>query len=133
MLVIAAVAAAMHAKVGVLALQGAFVEHVHVLRKVDPELVLVEVRNVAQLEDPALDALIIPGGESTTMGLIAERNGMLEPLRKWVRQGKPVWVRRKGRQTGRGCRSGQDVRSASTDFESGVGHRPVLHNQFYRC
>ena len=102
MLVIAAVAAAMHAKVGVLALQGAFVEHVHVLRKVDPELVLVEVRNVAQLEDPALDALIIPGGESTTMGLIAERNGMLEPLRKWVRQGKPVWVRRGRRKAGKG-------------------------------
>lgn len=42
--------------------------------------------------DAALDALIIPGGESTTMALVAERSGLLEPLRDWIAGGRPVWV-----------------------------------------
>ncbi|EXX64643.1 Sno3p [Rhizophagus irregularis DAOM 197198w] len=42
-----------------------------------------------QLE--TIDALIIPGGESTTMALIAERSGLMEPLRKFVRDEKPTW------------------------------------------
>ncbi|MEZ4676340.1 MAG: pyridoxal 5'-phosphate synthase glutaminase subunit PdxT [Caldilineaceae bacterium] len=49
----------------------------------------VEVRKAEQLDD--LDGLIIPGGESTTMGLIAERWGMVEPLRRWVHEGHPTW------------------------------------------
>ena len=38
-----------------------------------------------------LDGLIMPGGESTTMGLVAERWGLVEPLRAWVHSGKPTW------------------------------------------
>jgi len=38
-----------------------------------------------------LDGLIIPGGESTTMGLVAERWGLVEPLRAWVHGGRPTW------------------------------------------
>ena len=74
-------------KIGVLALQGAFAEHVAILRRLgaDP----VEVRTPAQLE--GLDGLILPGGESTTMGLVAERWGLVEPLRAWVHGGKPTW------------------------------------------
>lgn len=49
----------------------------------------VEVRKPEQLAE--LDGLIIPGGESTTMGLIAERWGLVEPLRAWVHGGKPTW------------------------------------------
>ena len=49
----------------------------------------VAVRTLEELE--RCDALVIPGGESTTMTLIAERNGLLEPLREFVRSGKPVW------------------------------------------
>ena len=49
----------------------------------------VEVRKPEQLAD--LDGLIIPSGESTTMGLVAERWGLVEPLRAWVEAGKPVW------------------------------------------
>ncbi|MCE7989067.1 MAG: pyridoxal 5'-phosphate synthase glutaminase subunit PdxT [Caldilinea sp. CFX5] len=74
-------------KIGVLALQGAFIEHIEMLRRLGVEA--VEVRKAAQLAD--LDGLIIPGGESTTMGLVAERWGLVEPLRAWVKAGKPVW------------------------------------------
>ena len=58
----------------------------------NPKFLLIKIREKHQLDDPLLDALIIPGGESTTMALIAERNGMLEKLREWVKKGKPVWV-----------------------------------------
>ena len=49
----------------------------------------VEVRKPEQLD--GLDGLIIPGGESTTMGLVAERWGLVEPLRAWVHGGHPTW------------------------------------------
>lgn len=73
--------------IGVLALQGAFAEHVAMLHRLGAAA--VEVRKPDQLA--ALDGLIIPGGESTTMGLIAERWGLVEPLRAWVHGGKPTW------------------------------------------
>ena len=74
-------------RIGVLALQGAFAEHVAILRRLGAEV--VEVRTPAQLA--GLDGLILPGGESTTMGLVAERWGLVEPLRAWVHGGKPTW------------------------------------------
>jgi 5'-phosphate synthase pdxT subunit len=74
-------------RIGVLALQGAFAEHVVILRRLGVDV--VEVRTPAQLE--GLDGLILPGGESTTMGLVAERWGLVEPLRAWVREDKPTW------------------------------------------
>jgi 5'-phosphate synthase pdxT subunit len=73
--------------IGVLALQGAFQEHVKMLEKVGVRA--VEVRKPGELE--GLDGLIIPGGESTSMALIAERWGLVEPLRAWVHGGKPTW------------------------------------------
>lgn len=78
-----------HAKntIGVLALQGAFREHIKMLAQLGVDA--VEVRKAEQLE--SLDGLIIPGGESTTMGLIAERWGLVEPLRQWVRDERPIW------------------------------------------
>ncbi len=72
--------------VGVLALQGAFVEHEHTLRELGTNP--VEVRLPEQLQ--GLDALIIPGGESTTIGKLAAEYLLLEPLRVFARQ-KPVW------------------------------------------
>ena len=77
--------------IGVLALQGAFAEHVKMLQALgDTKGVTArEVRKPAQLAD--LDGLILPGGESTTMGLIAERWGLVEPLRAWVQAGRPIW------------------------------------------
>lgn len=74
-------------RIGVLALQGAFAEHAAMLRRLGAAA--VEVRKPAQIE--GLDGLIMPGGESTSMGLVAERWGLVEPLRTWVRAGKPVW------------------------------------------
>jgi pyridoxal 5'-phosphate synthase pdxT subunit len=74
-------------KIGVLALQGAFLEHIKMLRRLGVEA--VEVRKPEQLA--GLDGLIIPGGESTTMGLIAEQWGLVEPLRTWVQEGRPTW------------------------------------------
>lgn len=70
-----------------LALQGAFREHIQRLEALGAAA--VEVRRADQLSE--LDGLIIPGGESTTMGLVAERWGLVNPLRRWVSQGRPVW------------------------------------------
>ena len=73
-------------KIGVLALQGAFIEHEKIVR--DLGAATVQVRLPAHLED--LDGLIIPGGESTTIGKLATTYGLIEPLREFARE-KPVW------------------------------------------
>ena len=73
--------------IGVLALQGAFIEHVHVLHSLGVEA--VEVRLPAHLD--RLDGLIIPGGESTTIGKLAVEYGLLEPMREIARAGKAIW------------------------------------------
>jgi 5'-phosphate synthase pdxT subunit len=81
------IATTSHLVIGVLALQGAFLEHLTMLRRIGAEA--VEVRKSEQLAQ--LAGLIIPGGESTSMGLIAERWGLVEPLRRWVHGGHPTW------------------------------------------
>ncbi len=73
-------------KIGVLALQGAFIEHRKMLESLGAES--VEVRLPAQLDD--LDGLIIPGGESTTIGKLAVTYGLIEPLRQFA-QTRPTW------------------------------------------
>ena len=73
-------------KVGVLALQGGFEAHANALRELGAEV--REVRTPQQLE--GLDALILPGGESTTITLGVEREGLAEPLVSFARSGKPV-------------------------------------------
>ena len=72
--------------VGVLALQGGFEAHAKALARLD--IPAREVRTVDDLE--GLDALIIPGGESTTIGLGIEREGLAQPLIDFVRSGRPV-------------------------------------------
>jgi pyridoxal 5'-phosphate synthase pdxT subunit len=72
--------------VGVLALQGDFEAHGRMLRELGAEF--REVRTPADLE--GLDGLVIPGGESTTMSLGIEREGLAEPLRELVGSGTPV-------------------------------------------
>jgi len=74
-------------RVGVLALQGDFREHREMLQALGHET--VEVRKVEHLA--GLDALIIPGGESTAIARLILSNGMLEPLREFCAAGKPVW------------------------------------------
>lgn len=73
-------------KIGVLALQGDFIEHVHMLHRLGVEV--AEVRLPEQLDE--LDGLIIPGGESTTIGKLAQEYQLMEPLRQFGRQ-KPIW------------------------------------------
>lgn len=73
-------------KVGVLALQGAFIEHAKMLRGLGAEV--VEVRLPEHLT--GLDALVIPGGESTTIGKLATQYGLIEPLREFAKV-KPTW------------------------------------------
>lgn len=73
-------------KIGVLALQGDYREHLQVLQTLGVET--VEVRLSKDLEGIA--GLIIPGGESTTIGRLAERYHLIEPLRVFSRA-KPVW------------------------------------------
>lgn len=87
---------------GVLALQGGFLEHLSLLHRSADYLqrssqntqkftfTFVEVRNPQDLA--RCDALIIPGGESTTIALIAAQSGLLEPLRDFVKRSrKPTW------------------------------------------
>ena len=74
-------------KIGVLALQGAFAEHVAALRSIGVEA--VEVRLPEQVED--LDGLIIPGGESTTMRRLIDRWGLREPILALASRGAPLF------------------------------------------
>jgi 5'-phosphate synthase pdxT subunit len=72
--------------VGVLALQGDFEAHARVLQRLAAEPVLVRV----PADLAGLQALVLPGGESTTMTLGVEREGLAEPLRRLGREGLPV-------------------------------------------
>ena len=73
-------------KIGVLALQGAFIEHIKILRELGVEA--VEVRLPEDLE--GLDGLIIPGGESTKVGKLATMYHFMEPLREFAAR-KAMW------------------------------------------
>jgi 5'-phosphate synthase pdxT subunit len=66
-------------KIGVLALQGDFAEHIVMLKRIGTEG--VEVRLPKQLD--GIDGLIIPGGESTTIGKLSNDFGLMEPLREF--------------------------------------------------
>jgi pyridoxal 5'-phosphate synthase pdxT subunit len=66
-------------KIGVLAIQGDFAEHIVMLKRLGAET--VEVRLPSQLDE--LDGLIMPGGESTTIGKLAVDFGLMEPLREF--------------------------------------------------
>ncbi|HET6845687.1 MAG TPA: pyridoxal 5'-phosphate synthase glutaminase subunit PdxT, partial [Anaerolineales bacterium] len=73
-------------KIGVLALQGDFAEHIVMLRRLKVET--AEVRLPEHLA--GLDALIIPGGESTTIGKLSQDYGLLEPLRLFGER-RAIW------------------------------------------
>jgi 5'-phosphate synthase pdxT subunit len=73
-------------KIGVLALQGDFTEHITMLQRIGVQA--TEVRLAAQLDE--IDGLIIPGGESTTIGKLAVDFKIMDPLRSFGRQ-KAIW------------------------------------------
>ncbi|MGG6312896.1 pyridoxal 5'-phosphate synthase glutaminase subunit PdxT [Paenibacillus macerans] len=74
-------------RVGVLALQGAVAEHIRSLEKAGVEG--VTVKHAEQLAD--LDGLVIPGGESTTIGKLMRKYGFIEAIQAFSRQGKPLF------------------------------------------
>ena len=74
-------------KIGVLALQGGFQEHIHHINELRYDGVLV--KTVEDLKN--IKALIIPGGESTTMGKLLKVTGLLSPLKEMIKNGLPVW------------------------------------------
>ena len=75
------------ATIGVLALQGDFIEHESVLRRLKADV--RQVRRPDDLRD--LDGLIIPGGESTTFCRLMQDFNLYEPLRAVIKSGTPVW------------------------------------------
>ena len=74
-------------RIGVLAMQGAFAEHIAHLRRLGVDA--IEVRTAEQLA--ACDGLIIPGGESTTIARLLIAFDLLEPLRERLHEGMPAW------------------------------------------
>jgi 5'-phosphate synthase pdxT subunit len=73
-------------KIGVLALQGAFVEHARILQQLDVEASLVRLPK----ELVGLDGLVIPGGESTTISKLMADFGLMQPLRALAQAGLPI-------------------------------------------
>jgi len=74
-------------KVGVLALQGTFIEHIGILRQLGVEAPPIRLPN----ELDTLDGLIVPGGESTTMLRLMESSKLLQPVREMARDGLAIW------------------------------------------
>jgi pyridoxal 5'-phosphate synthase pdxT subunit len=99
-------------RIGVLALQGAFIEHVHRLQEVGAEA--VEVRLPEDLE--GTHGLIIPGGESTTIGRLMDWYELKEPVRQMVADNKPVW----------GTCAGMILLANDVDQSTRAQHQPLL-------
>lgn len=74
-------------KIGVLALQGAFREHRQMLEQCGAEV--LEVRKPEDIDQ--IDGLVIPGGESTTIGKLLNEWGLAEPIKKRVQEGMPIF------------------------------------------
>ncbi len=72
---------------GVLAVQGDFIEHVHALERLGERV--LEIRLPEDLD--RVEALVIPGGESTTIGKLSERFGLSDAIRERSADGMPVW------------------------------------------
>ncbi|MDH4388157.1 MAG: pyridoxal 5'-phosphate synthase glutaminase subunit PdxT [Fimbriimonas sp.] len=75
--------------VGVLAIQGDFEKHIRSLQSLDSPPQTSEVRTVEDLA--AIDRLIIPGGESTTVGLLLKRYGLGDAIQARAKDGMPIW------------------------------------------
>lgn len=75
-------------KIGILALQGAFLEHEQMLEHLGVET--FEIRNINDWQQP-FDGLILPGGESTAMMRVMKDESLFEPIQKAIRNGLPVF------------------------------------------
>lgn len=80
----------MPTRIGVVAIQGDFEKHIHAFRRLGhPDLSVSEVRTPEDLAQ--VDRVVIPGGESTTVGLLMERFGLGPALVTRAQAGMPVW------------------------------------------
>ena len=79
----------MRKTIGVLAVQGAFIEHIYALQKLGVNT--FEIRQKADLEKQPFDGLILPGGESTVMGKLLNELDMFEILKEKIFSGIPVF------------------------------------------
>ncbi len=75
--------------VGVLAVQGDFARHIDAFQRLDPAIVVREVRTTEELD--GVGRLVIPGGESTTVSLLLDRFGLGAAIRSRAKEGMPVW------------------------------------------
>lgn len=75
-------------RIGVLALQGAFIEHERMLRELSADC--FEIRQLRDISGQ-IDGIVIPGGESTVQGKLLRELGIMEPLRMMIRNGLPVF------------------------------------------
>ena len=73
-------------KIGILAVQGAFIEHEKIIKELGADC--IEIRKKEQLED--IDGIILPGGESTVQGQLIRKLKTLEPLKEMINNGLPV-------------------------------------------
>lgn len=76
-------------RIGILSVQGAFIEQEQRLSRLGA--VCVELRGAEDLEEP-IDGLVLPGGESTVQGRLLRELAMLEPLKKKIEKGLPVFA-----------------------------------------
>lgn len=74
-------------KIGVLSFQGGVKEHMDHIKSLGTDA--VEIKDCRQLDE--IDGIILPGGESTTMGKLLEITKMMQPLREKILNGLPVW------------------------------------------
>lgn len=74
-------------RIGVLAVQGAFAEHIAAVEKLGAEA--FEIRNIEDINHP-FDGLILPGGESTVMKKLLHDLGLYAPLKEKIENGLPV-------------------------------------------
>ncbi len=75
--------------VGVLAVQGDYAKHIETLVRCNPEVCCREIRTPEEFAE--VDRLIIPGGESTTVGLLLERYGLGNAIKEAAARGMPIW------------------------------------------
>ena len=115
--------------VGVLAVQGDFAEHAAMLRKAAAELgEAIDVREVRQPRDLAgLEGLIVPGGESTTIGKLLVNYQLEEPIQQAAREGLPVWGTCAGM-----ILLAREIRGGEPDGRIGLMDLAVQRNAFGR-
>jgi 5'-phosphate synthase pdxT subunit len=75
--------------IGVLALQGGFIEHINTLNKLGIDS--FEIRKLSDLENKQIDGLILPGGESTVIGKLLRETGLFAPIKEMIDSGVPVF------------------------------------------